>query len=220
MTRKSYFLLLSCALFATLLHTGCGGDSSSGSGEGESASVSTENTEGTADTKQVSSQGNQELVGVWLGIAYIDVDKFNAKLEQVPDAETQNQMLRIAQSFQTTKLGVEFKTDLSYAMDMEIIATNGSMLRGESEGQWKIVSQEDDMFVVESTEQNAEGEMESKQTQYRMIDADHFAFIPPVDPSLLDCDPLIVFERQTLEEGGSTADTAQQPAILSGEDLR
>ena len=195
MTRMSFGLLASAMLIVAAVGCGSSDDSSKGKDEKSASNSSSQ-----------ASTAKAELVGVWLGVGYLDEDLLNEKLATIEDENERQQILSVAKSFQSTRLGVSFNEDKSYEMEMEIVAIDGVARRGATQGQWKILEQTGDTVVVEQQDKVNE---DIKSTKYRFVDGDHFAFVPPVAEALQDCSPLIIFERQVgVNEEGEAAATA------------
>lgn len=197
MTRMSFGLFAS-AIFVVAA-VGCGSSDDSSKSKDDSK---------TASAQDNPSTSKAELVGVWLGVGYLDEDLLNEKLATIENEDERQQIIAVANSFRSTRLGVSFNDDKSYEMEMEIVAVDGTARRGGTEGKWKILEQTGDTVVIE--QQDALNE-DVKSTQYRFVDGDHFAFVPPVAEVLQDCSPLIIFERQV----GVNAD-AEAPSTATG----
>lgn len=214
MTRTSKYWVLMVGSLLVTSFTACGGSDSEESSSSDS-SVATGSTSGSSETSSGSS-GNasvsvseDSIVGVWLGVGYLDDELVAKKLTMIEDETIRQQLQAMAESFKSTTLGVSFNNDESYQSEMQIVSTNGDVLSGASTGNWRIVQIEGDTIVVEQTEESAP---EAATSEYRFLDENHFALIPSITPDLADCNPLIVFERQAAVdlESGSEASTAQQ----------
>ena len=173
-----------------LLMTGCGGgDSDSGSGGESSAETSNTSVENT-------STDQHRLVGVWLGVAYVEDAKLKAKLDQITDPNVKQSLISQAQTFQSMLVGADFQLDGSYTLDAEITPYGGQPARDQSAGSWEISSEVDEMVMVKATESGADGTQEETFKQYTFVDDDHFIWIPSVSADLQECDAMVVFERQ------------------------
>lgn len=199
MTRKSFGALV-VAVFV-IAGVGCGSSDSSPDKDKKQSSASTQQSESNPD---------QDLVGVWLGVGYLDEELLNEKLASIANEDDRQQILAVAKSFRSTRLGVAFNDDKSYEMEMEIVAVDGVARRGGTQGKWKILEQKGETLVVE--QQDTQND-DTKSTEYRFVDSDHFAFVPPVAEILQDCSPLIIFERQV-----GVDSEAEVPATASEND--
>lgn len=206
MTRMSGIALSCIATLFVSSFVACG---SSESGDAQSSGDSS--TAQTSSDTTASANPADDVCGVWLGVGYLDDDLLAQKLATIQDEQQRAQVKAMAESFMSTRLGVSFNEDDSYQVEMQIVATNGEVLGGDSEGKWKVVSTGDESVTIEQVDA---GTQEAKQTEYTFVDEDHFAMVPPVAEILLDCNPLIVFERQDgVNLSGDAAETtAQSPA--------
>lgn len=196
--------LTSLALSAFFL-TGCGG------GDAGGESPSTEETSAAATTPSSATvevaQQPHRLTGVWLGAAYIEEEKLQAKLNGLTDEAAKQNLILQVQTFKSMLVGADFGTDGSFTLDAEITPAGGQPARDQSKGQWEISSTLDEMVMVKSTEAREDGSAEETFKQYNFIDDDHFYWVPTLSEDLQACDAMIVFERQP-----ETTEVATEPA--------
>ena len=188
------------------ISVGCG---SADTESGEQASKTKTPTSQVSESNDLKVKIREQLVGVWLGAAYIDEASLVSKLEQLPPQESE-EILRQAQYFSGTMMAIDFRQDGSLENEIEIIPPNGQPQREQGYGTWKIAQIADEGFVVEIAEEHADGSITKSQKIYRFYeDGDHFAVSIPLDNVLGECNPLIVFERQNLSPKDVLAEAAR-----------
>jgi len=187
-------VLVTCLAFSFAV--GCG----SGDSTGARNETSLETTaEATCKTSSVRDQIREQLVGVWLGGAYIDEVVLAEKLKNYSPQESE-EILRQAQYFAGTIMAIDFKSDGSLINDIEISSPSGQRQREEGHGTWRIAQVADDGFVVEISEQHEDGSVSQSQKVYKFYDdGNHFAVSIPLANLLGECNPLIIFERQNMD---------------------
>jgi len=175
---------------------------------GCNSSEPTDNTsEPETTTQQTTPQDQvaqvspaQKLTGVWLGEAMMDEAKFQQKLAQL-SPEQQQLTLAKARSFMSMAMAIEFRSDGTIQNGVEIVSTDGQVLRDSAYGKWKIVSTKDNDVVVETLETLSDGTVVTDQNIYTFLpEGNRFAMAVPVGGELQDCNPMMVFERKSLSE--------------------
>ena len=147
----------------------------------------------------VKDRIREQLVGVWLGGAYLDEDLLAQKLKDLTPEESE-EILRKAQYFAGTIMAIDFRSDGSLENEIEIVPPNGQPQRERGLGTWKIAQIADSGFVLEIAEEHVDGSITKSQKVYKFYDdGNHFAVSIPLEDLLGECNPLIVFERQDLE---------------------
>ncbi|NIO42572.1 MAG: hypothetical protein GTO41_21970, partial [Burkholderiales bacterium] len=135
-------------VLVTLVVAGCGG------GNSEPA----ENPDQTAS----APMAGDKLVGVWFGIAVLDDNKFDRKLESMVDENDKQQLRTRASTFQSTLIGAHFKPDGSLELDVEIMGVDGQKYRESVAGTWRVVEQTATEVIVETAEHRPDGEVGKK----------------------------------------------------------
>jgi hypothetical protein len=177
---------------------------------GEQAS-STQATSAKSVSAGASQSTNIEspLVGVWLGTAGLDEGLLQRKMDSLPDEESRAKLLSMARTFSSTYVGLQFDPDRNLEMDMIIEQPDGTPIRDRSSGTWEI-AQVDGKSVTVHLHETIEGKTESSTKCYVFQDNDQFVLIPAVVPDLRDCNPVIVFVRESLADPAETASSEQQ----------
>ena len=140
----------------------------------------------------------QQLTGVWLGEAVIDEAKFEQKVSLLAPAQQQLTLAK-ARSFLSMVMAVEFRKDGTLENGVEIVSTDGQVLRDSSVGKWRIVSVEKNDLLVEIQETLSDGTVATDQNVYTFFPGgDRFAMAVPVSHELRDCNPMLVFQRKTI----------------------
>ena len=198
-------VLISLLVLSVTLGCG-GGDAQSATNDGQSEAGN------ASDNKAIrlKNQIRDQLVGVWLGGAYLDEDLLAQRLQDCTP-EAGDEILRKAQYFAGTMMAIDFRPDGSLENEIEIVPPSGQPQREQGLGSWRIAQIAEDGFVVEIAEKHIDGSVTKSQKVYRFYDdGDHFAVSIPLDGVLGECNPLIVFERQSLDsEPEVVADASQ-----------
>ena len=201
-----------------LVVTGCGGsgDSSggaSGSGAGSSGSggASTPATAPAETKTSATTNPADRLVGTWLGVAYLEEEKVQAKLASLTDETARMSLTAQAETFQTMVVGADFSAAGEFTIEAELTPVGGQATRDASSGTWQVKTASGDVLVVVSQEAKADGTTEASEKQYTFVDDSHFVWIPAVSQDLRDCDAMIVFEKQ-VPSTGEGAEVAEAPA--------
>ncbi len=171
---------------------GCGGDSDS-----VSEARTTTNTElATAD----HSGAADKLVGVWLGEAYLDENMLVQRIENLAQPQVDD-IIRKAQYFVGTVMAIDFRPNGTLENQIEISAPGVEPISQVGEGTWRIVGVDGESLVVEIAESNPDGSKTMSRKAYRFSDGgERFAVSIPLEDVLGECNPMIVFERQYLDE--------------------
>jgi hypothetical protein len=141
-----------------------------------------------------------KLTGVWLGEAMMDEAKFQQKLSLL-SPEQQQLMLAKARSFMSMVMAIEFRNDGTIQNGVEIVSTDGQILRDSAVGKWKIVSAENNDLVVETRETLSDGTIVTDQNIYTFLpEGDRFAMAVPVSGELQGCNPMMVFAKKSLAD--------------------
>ncbi|MDG1872555.1 MAG: hypothetical protein P8J27_01490 [Mariniblastus sp.] len=146
---------------------------------------------------QVASISPQLLTGVWLGQASLDVEKLERKIENLPPQQQQVVAAK-ANSFLSTVMAMDFRSDGTVENEIEIISIDGQSLRDGSVGQWKVLDSTAEGLMVETEEQLDNGTVAKDKMFYRFFDnGNQVAIAARVSEDLAGCDTVIVFERRT-----------------------
>lgn len=156
-------------------------------------------TKSTAPADQVAKVVPENiLAGIWLGEASLNEAKFQQKIGQLaPDR--QQLMLAKAESFMSMVMAMEFRIDGNVETGVEIVSTDGLLLRDSSAGKWKIIAADNNELIVEIQESLSDGSIAQDQKVYLFSEeGDQFAMAVPVGDELIGCDARLVFQRKTL----------------------
>ncbi len=140
----------------------------------------------------------RSLAGVWLGKAVLDARKLEQRVSQL-DPENQKVASAKAKSFLSTVMAMEFRENGTLESEVELISTQGQILRDGSLASWRVLDAKPNGLLVQIQERLADGTIASDQHFYQFsADRNQIAFRVPVSPELRDCDAMVVFERKTL----------------------
>lgn len=191
---------------AALAVTGCGGSGSATPNSSAPASA-------PAETKtSAATSPADRLVGTWLGVAYLEEEKVQAKLASITDETARMSLTAQAETFKTMLVGADFAAGGEFNIEAELTPVGGQTTSDASTGTWQIKTASGDVLVVVSNETKADGTSEASEKQYTFVDDTHFVWIPAVSQDLRDCNAMIVFEKQVpvAEEGAEVAETPSE----------
>ena len=140
----------------------------------------------------------RSLTGAWLGEAVMDQEKFKNKVAQL-NAESQTMANVMAKSFLSTAMAMEFHENGTVENEVEVLSTQGQLLRDGSRASWRVLESKPNGLLVQTQEQLPDGTVVSDRMFYQFSgDRNQMAVRIPVGKELQDCDAMIVFERQML----------------------
>ena len=197
-SRQSMLGLLVCFALAMFLFSsaiGCGGDKIV---TGPDA-VETNATTVDVTSESMLTSAKDQVVGTWLGGAFLD----QAKLEQLVATKTEAEkqaLLTQASSFLSTVMAIEFSPNGQMMNEVEITPHGMQTIIDGSTGTWQVVEADGERMIIETQTETAEGTMESDRKVYKFYqDGDHFAVMVPLQNELDECGPLVIFERQNMD---------------------
>jgi hypothetical protein len=222
--KRGYRTRMVCFLALIFVVAGCGKESGEKTKETKAGSndspVSVNHggslpvTAGISPAKQNPGQlAGEKIVGIWYGVANLDMDKVQAKLATLEQPEVRQQFLAMAETVQSMRVGTEFKPDGTVEVDIEIRPSGGEPQRESTIGTWRIIEQDSQRVLIETIEPTHDPEHpQIKQVQYNFYDNNIMAIRAPVSQDFADCDPSIVFQRQTVSENAIQRVTKEQGA--------
>ena len=153
----------------------------------------------TSADSVAAAMPEQQLSGVWLGSAVMDEAKFEQKISEL-NPEQQQLLIAKAGSFLSMVMAVEFRNDGVMENGVEMVSTDGQLLRDNSVGKWKIISAENNDLLVETQETLSDGTVATDQTVYKFFpDGNRFAMSVPASEELQGCNPMLVFQRESVQ---------------------
>lgn len=177
---------------------GCNSSDTSGSQETKNEKSAASTQTASTQSAEASVKQSQKLAGIWLGEALLDEKKFEQRISQLPPQQ-QQLILAKAQSFLSMVMAIEFRSDGTVENGVEIVSTDGQILRDSSSGVWKVVGAENNDLFVEIQESLSDGTVAKDQKVYSFsADGDRFALAVPVSEELQGCDARLVFQRKQL----------------------
>lgn len=139
----------------------------------------------------------QQLIGSWLGVAYIDEAKLAEKLMEL-DATKREVMLQRAEHFMGTTMAYQFNSDGSMTNEVEIIPPAGLPILDSVRGQWEVVAAEGMRFQLRNTEESTDGTLANVSRNFQFYEGQNSMGLEVALGEVLgECNPLIVFERKT-----------------------
>ncbi len=137
-----------------------------------------------------------QLVGVWLGEAYLDEAMFEQKFQTIP-TERQHGVLNSARTFLTTDMAIVFRADGSMENDMELTPIGGQTIREGSTGNWRAVESKENRILIETTTQLSDGTTATNKQLFHVYpEGDRVALEVSMPGELSECSPLIILIRQ------------------------
>lgn len=192
---KSKLSLLACLTAITIGISGCGKTDSPADSKTNSE---TSQTEEALQDQVATISLQQKLTGVWLGAAQLDQAPLQDALNQMPPAERAVTLTK-ARSFLSTVIAIDFRKDGTVENEMEIVSTNGQVLRDGATGTWSVIESTSEGILVETVEKLSDGTTSKSQTRYRFLTNDNeFAMPVEVGQDLAQFNARIVFQRQSL----------------------
>ncbi len=192
---KSKLSLLACLTAITIGISGCGKTDSPADSKTNSE---TSQTEEALQDQVATISLQQKLTGVWLGAAQLDQAPLQDALNQMPPAERAVTLTK-ARSFLSTVIAIDFRKDGTVENEMEIVSTNGQVLRDGATGTWSVIESTSEGILVETVEKLSDGTTSKSQTRYRFLTNDNeFAMPVEVGQELAQFNARIVFQRQSL----------------------
>ncbi|MFK7769099.1 MAG: hypothetical protein AB8B55_17885 [Mariniblastus sp.] len=192
---RSKLSLLACLTAFTIGITGCGKTSETPT-EPKTKTETTQSKETPTDLVATVSM-KQQLTGVWLGVASMDQSGFQEKLNRMQPAERSVAVAK-ASSFLSTVMAIDFRQDGTVENDLEIVATNGQVLREGTLGTWAVLESTTDGVLVETSEKLADGTVSKSQKRYQFsTNSNEFAMPVEVDEELKPFNAQMIFQRQS-----------------------
>ena len=191
--RTSKLSLLACLTAFTIGLTGCGKT------KPIDPAPKTKTTQSESPHDKVATTSmHQKLTGVWLGWASLDQSRLQEALSQLPPAQRAVTAAK-AKSFLSTVMAIDFRRDGTVENDLEIVATNGQVLRDGTTGNWTVLESTIQGVLVETTETIADGSVSRAQKRYQFLSSENeFAMPVEVDAELSQFNARMVFQRQSL----------------------
>ena len=150
--------------------------------------------------KEAYAAMRNKLVGVWLGKAQLDRTRLTKLMEPMP-RQSVAEISHKADYFTGTLMAIEFRHDGTLENEIEITPPGEQPISATGFGTWHIVDADDRGIVVEIAEHNRDGSITTSRKTYQFYeDGDHFAVSIPLESVLAECNPLIIFERQYLDQ--------------------
>lgn len=148
--------------------------------------------------KAPSAPTASSLTGAWMGRAVMDQEKLRQKISQL-DPETQKDVSLKAKRFLSMAMAMEFRENGTVQNEVEILSTEGKMVRGGSVAQWHVMESSPHALLVQVRERLKDGTISSGKMYYQFsADRNQIAIHAPVTEELQGCDAMIVFNRRTL----------------------
>ncbi|HMP80375.1 MAG TPA: hypothetical protein PKD54_13050 [Pirellulaceae bacterium] len=139
---------------------------------------------------------NLSLVGLWVGVSYLDEEKVTAKYNQIQDQAQREAFVQAVESFLSLAVAVNYQANGTLESDAEIMDAQGDTIREATSGQWRVVESKGLKLLIEIYERSPEGQVITTRKLLQFYeDGEHLA--TPVETSelLADLNPLVIFER-------------------------
>ncbi len=147
--------------------------------------------------KNASLGRSVDLIGLWLGKATLDRTSFSQDLATIKDADERNRIEEMAKAFESIAIGLEFRSDATMEVEIEILPPNSEPIRESSVTNWKIVSSDASSITILCSEKLDDGQLEEQTLRYEISsDRNHLTTIAPIGPELQSFQPRFEFERR------------------------
>ncbi len=160
-----------------------------------------------------AAKPNYSLIGMWVGVSYLDEEKVAARYNQFTDPQQREAFVKAVETFLSLAVAVNYQADGTLDSDAEIMDAGGEVIRETISGQWRVVESKGLKLLVEIYERSPEGQVTTSRKLLQFYeDGEHLA--TPVETSelLADLNPLIVFERMPPDVVAEMQRAAQQDA--------
>jgi hypothetical protein len=158
------------------------------------------NTNANVQQASPAKPANYNLVGHWAGVSYLDEAKLKQKYDSLTDPAQKEALVRAAEAFLSLVVAVEYKANGTMESDVEMLGTNGEVVREVVAGTWRVVEAKGLKLIVEVQERVADKTPEPVRKFFQFYEGgDNLATPIETAPELADLNPLIVFERLPAE---------------------
>lgn len=145
---------------------------------------------------QAVKPANYNLAGHWAGVSYLDETKLKQKYDSLTDPAQKEALVRAAEAFLSLVVAVEYKANGTMESDVEMLSTNGEVVREVVVGTWRVVETKGLKLIVEIQERVPDKTPEPVRKFFQFYEGgDHLATPIETAPELAELNPLIVFER-------------------------
>jgi hypothetical protein len=137
----------------------------------------------------------------------LDRPALDAFLLNLPDPEQRARIAEMARSFESVSIAMEFRSDSTMEIEIEILPVDSPPIRESTMGTWKVVSCDATSISVRCTESLDEGRIEEQVLRYEVsADKNLLTTEAPVGEELRSFRPRFEFERRI------DTKVAEQPA--------
>ena len=143
-----------------------------------------------------TQQAQQSLAGLWLGQAVINEDTLKSLLAKMTKPD-QQALVKESQTFVSTQMAMEFADDGRMETAVEVTPVGGQPIQGQTFARWNVLEAKGNQIIVQTTQQNENGEVVSSQTVYTVsADGNRIVMQANVASPLAQCEPMIYLDRQ------------------------
>jgi hypothetical protein len=158
--------------------------------------------------RNASLRQSVELVGIWLGRSLLDRPALNAHLESISDAAERSRIEEMARAFESVSIAMEFRSDSTMEIEIEIMPAHGAPIRESTLGTWQVVSCDATSISVRCSENLEDGRVEEQTLKYEIsADKNVLTTEAPVSDELRQFHPRFEFERRVETK------IAEQPSV-------
>ena len=151
----------------------------------------------TIGEQNASLRRSIDLVGIWLGRAVMDQDAFRNHLASLTDIDKRARIEDMAKSFESISIAMEFRSDSTMDVEVEILPTNSPPVRENTTGTWKVLASDGNSITVLCSENYEGGRVEEQTLRYEIAaDRNQITTVVPVDEELRPFNPRFEFERR------------------------
>ena len=195
-----------CVVLAVIVCVGCGKPKPAPANE--SPAQAPANETGAIQFRS-TQEAQQSLAGLWLGQAVINEDTLKSLLAEMTEPQ-QQALLKESQTFVSTQMAMQLAGDGSMETAIEVTPVGAQPIQGQTFARWNVVEAQGNQAIIETTEQNENGEIIKSQTTYTVsADGNRIAMQANVGSALAQCEPLIFLDRQVDERFAQTPNANQ-----------
>jgi hypothetical protein len=143
-----------------------------------------------------TQQAHQSLAGLWLGKAVINEGTLKSLLSEMTPPQ-QQALIKESQTFVSTQMAMQLAIDGSMETAIEVTPVGAQPIQGQTFARWTVVQAKGNQVIVETRQQNENGQATNSQTAYTMSpDGNRIVMQANVGSDLAKCEPLIYLDRQ------------------------
>lgn len=148
------------------------------------------------ESRNASLRRSIDVVGIWLGRATLNRTALDQFLATLSDPNERLRVTRIADTFESISIAMDFRSDSTMEIEVEIVPPDEAPFRRSSLGTWKLIDSDERSITLECSEEIEPGKFEHQTLTYEFTaDRNQLTTVAPVGDDLKPYEPKFVFER-------------------------